>query len=72
MPLLNDEQITEALNSLDGWEREGDKIIKTYNTKNFVDTMGLVNKIALLAERADHHPDLNVHYSKVIVTFSLS
>lgn len=70
MPLLNDEQISESLKSLDGWERAENEITKTFKTKNFVDTMGLVNKIALLAERADHHPDLSVHYSKVVINLS--
>ncbi len=70
MPLLSDEQITNELKSLGGWERNENEIIKTFKTKNFVDTMGLVNKIALLAERADHHPDLGVHYSKVVINLS--
>ncbi|MGH7885840.1 MAG: 4a-hydroxytetrahydrobiopterin dehydratase [Thermodesulfobacteriota bacterium] len=70
MPLLNDEKISEFLTTLDGWERIDNKISKTFKTKNFVDTMGFVNKIALLSERADHHPDLGVHYSKVVVTLS--
>lgn len=70
MSLLKDDQIIEALKSLDGWERSKNEITKTFKTKNFVDTMGLVNKIALLSERSDHHPDLGVHYSKVVITLS--
>ena len=70
MPLLNDQEILTSLATIDGWQKEGNEIKKTFKTKNFVETMGLVNKIALLSERADHHPDLGVHYSKVVVSLS--
>ena len=70
MPLLTDKQISEELNLLDGWEREENQIVKLFSTRNFVNTMGFVNKIALLAERADHHPDMLVQYSRVTVTLS--
>ena len=70
MALLNDKQISEQLSPLNDWKNEGKQITKTFKTKNYVETMGFVNKIALLAERADHHPDLGVHYNKVVVTLS--
>lgn len=70
MPLLNEKQISENLGSLNEWEQDGKTITKTYKTKNYIETIGFVNRIALLAERADHHPDLGVHYNKVVVTLS--
>lgn len=70
MALLNENQISQHLSSLDGWKNEGKQITKTYKTSNYIETIGFVNKIALLAERADHHPDLGVHYNKVVVTLS--
>ena len=70
MSLLSDAEISDELGSLAGWEKHENTITKVFKTKNYVDTIGFVNKIALLSERADHHPDLFVQYSKVTVTLS--
>ncbi len=70
MTVLADNEIKERLKKLDGWELEGNSIKKEYKRKDFVDSVGFVSKIALLAERADHHPDLLVQYNKVNITLS--
>lgn len=70
MSLLSDAEISDELTSLTGWEKHENTITKVFKTKNYVDTIGFVNKIALLSERADHHPDLFVQYSKVTITLS--
>ncbi|NIP30715.1 MAG: 4a-hydroxytetrahydrobiopterin dehydratase [Candidatus Dadabacteria bacterium] len=68
MQLLTDDQISKELTQLTGWERINNQIEKVFNTKNFIYTIGFVNQVALLAERADHHPDILVQYSKVTIT----
>lgn len=70
MALLTEKEISSGLAALDGWERDGEEIKKTFVLRNFVDSMGLVNKIALLSERADHHPDLLIRWNKVSVAVS--
>lgn len=70
MPLLNDGEIQDKLGGLDGWERVENEITKVYKLKNYVESVGFVAKIALLAERADHHPDIILQYNKVTVTLS--
>lgn len=70
MALLTEKEISSGLAALDGWERDGEEIKKTFVLRNFVDSMGLVNKIALLSERADHHPDLLIRWNKVSVAIS--
>src|SRR6185436_7315877 len=51
-----------------GWQAvQNNKLVKTFEFKNFVQTMGFVNQVALIAQAEDHHPDLHVSYSKVIV-----
>lgn len=70
MGLLTEKEISSGLAALDGWERAGEEIKKTFVLRDFVDSMGLVNKIALLSERADHHPDLLIRWNKVSVALS--
>ncbi len=70
MPLLTENEISSVLEGLDNWRRNGDRMEKTFVLKDFVDSMGFVNRVALLAERADHHPDILVRWNKVSITLS--
>ena len=67
---LTDAELETALRGLSGWRREGSAITRKYECQGFAGAMALVLRAALLAERADHHPDILVQYSKV--TFTLS
>ncbi|GAB1348571.1 4a-hydroxytetrahydrobiopterin dehydratase [Ignavibacteriales bacterium] len=55
---LPDEMINNELAGLNGWQRNGDTITKTYNFGNFAEVVQVVNKIAELAEDQNHHPDI--------------
>lgn len=70
MPLLPDSEIQEELSSLKGWRREGLEIRKQYELKDFVHAIGFVNSIALLAEKANHHPDIDIRWNKVKLVLS--
>jgi len=70
MALLSENEITEKLASLEGWGQEGNQIAKQFKFKNFIQSIGFVNKVAILAERVDHHPDILIEYSKVTITLS--
>ena len=70
MALLTEKEISSALEVLQGWQRKGEEIEKTFILRNFVDSMGFVNKVALLSERADHHPDILIQWNKVSITLS--
>ncbi len=65
MAKLTKEQVDEALKELEGWEREGDAIVKTFTFEWFTPAMGFVAKVGLLAERNDHHPDIDIRYKTV-------
>lgn len=56
--ILDQEQLTEALKSLDGWTAEGKILKKSLKFDNFADALAYVNRIGDLAEAADHHPDI--------------
>lgn len=70
MPLLNESEITEGLKGLSGWERKGNEIEKVFKLRDFEEAVGFVNKVAVLAEKADHHPDILIQYKNVILTLS--
>lgn len=48
----------------------GKEIKKTYALKDFVHAMGFVNSVALLAEKANHHPDIDIRWNTVTLALS--
>ena len=70
MALLKENEIDNFLRDLSEWSKAGNEITKTYKLKNFIESIGFVNKIAILAERADHHPDILIQYSKVKINLA--
>lgn len=70
MALLTEEQIEQELKRLNGWTRQGNEITKEYTFKDFVQAMAFTNSVALVAERADHHPDIDIRWNKVKLTLS--
>ncbi|NGZ61285.1 MAG: hypothetical protein CV081_12405, partial [Nitrospira sp. LK265] len=49
MPLLTDAEIEEGLKGLNGWERKENEIVRVFKNKSFVDSVGFVNKVSILA-----------------------
>ena len=70
MPRISHNQVTNELKGLKGWGLAGNEIRKTFELKDFVHAMAFVNSIALLAEKANHHPDIDIRWSKVTLTLS--
>lgn len=70
MAVLSDEEVSAALGELAGWERSGDEIVKTYELPSFPAAIAFVTRVGFLAEKADHHPDLDIRWRKVKVALS--
>jgi len=70
MALLTEQEITAGLGKLRGWTRAGNEIRKTRELKDFARSMGYVASVALLAEKANHHPDIDIRWNKVTLTLS--
>ncbi len=70
MALLSETQIRDRLARLPGWERRGNEIRRTWTFADFESSMAFVNKVAALAQAADHHPDIDIRYSKVTLVLS--
>ncbi|HYI46426.1 MAG TPA: 4a-hydroxytetrahydrobiopterin dehydratase [Actinomycetota bacterium] len=68
--LLDDEEIEQRLDELGDWEREGDEIHKWFEFDDFSLAIGFVNDVAKMADRYDHHPDIDIRYNRVRLTLS--
>ena len=67
---LSDIAIQRELGNLPGWSRRGDVITKTFQFRNFLSGIHFVSAVAKAAETADHHPDIDIRYTKIICTLS--
>jgi 4a-hydroxytetrahydrobiopterin dehydratase len=70
VPPLTEKEARELLKQLDGWELGDKRISKTFTFKNYYQTIAFVNAVAWMTHREDHHPDMNVGYSKCRVEYS--
>jgi 4a-hydroxytetrahydrobiopterin dehydratase len=64
---LSADQITAKLSKLSGWSVVADKLHREFQFKDFVEAFGFMAKIALVAERMNHHPEWFNVYNKVVV-----
>ena len=70
MPKLNTAQIRTALASVKCWRKKGRTITQTYRFKDFPAAIRFVNAVARLAEKAWHHPDIDIRWNKVTLTLT--
>jgi 4a-hydroxytetrahydrobiopterin dehydratase len=70
MALLSDAQIEQHLQGSQ-WQRDGDSIVRDLQLADFAAAIALVDRVAELAESANHHPDILVHgWNKLRLTLS--
>lgn len=70
MAALSKNEIQLKLKDMRGWTHQGKAIQKRYTLKSFMPALGLVNKIAEAAEKAQHHPDITINYNVVGIALS--
>lgn len=58
-------EITAAMAGVPGWTHNGDGIERQYKCPDFVTAFAFMARVALLAEKADHHPEWSNVYNKV-------
>lgn len=68
--ILDTDQLTDTLKTLDGWIADGVLLKKSFKFANFAEALDHVNRIGVLAEAADHHPDITFGwgYADVVMT----
>ncbi len=66
-PVLSDNELGEALFGAGGpeWELVGGRLVKTVECEGFVGSLAFVNEVGVLAEAANHHPDIDIRYNRV-------
>ena len=70
MGLLKESDIEQRLPSVPSWARSGSSLRRTIEFDSFPAAIAFVDRVAVLAEQADHHPDIDIRYRQV--TFVLS
>lgn len=67
---LSDAAITEALSMLEGWERDGDKLVKTFETATYPQGLAFASAAGMVADGMNHHPDMSIGWKKVTLEFT--
>jgi 4a-hydroxytetrahydrobiopterin dehydratase len=62
---LTEDEVLSLLRELPEWALQEGKLIRFWNFTDFVEAMAFVNRVAELAERAGHHPDIDIRYNRV-------
>lgn len=70
MPRLSKDEARARLKNLQGWKLDDDEIEKEYRFADFKQAMAFVNRVADLAEEANHHPDIEIKYNRVELSLS--
>ena len=68
--ILSAAELAQRLSALPEWEHAEGRLRKTFAFADYHRTIGFVNALAWMANRQDHHPDLSVHYNRVVVAWS--
>lgn len=68
----SEEQITAGLAALPGWTRAAGRsaITKTFKWADFNEAWGFMSRVALAAEKLDHHPEWSNVWNRVDITLS--
>ena len=67
---LSDIEIQRSLGARSWWTRRGNSLTRTFEFPTFPAAIAFVNRIADVAEKMDHHPDVDIRYTKVTCTLS--
>jgi 4a-hydroxytetrahydrobiopterin dehydratase len=70
MEKLTSAQIKTALPSVPDWKKKGAAITRTYQFKDFPAAIKFVDKLARVAEKAWHHPDIDIRWNKVTLVLT--
>ncbi|WP_213452490.1 4a-hydroxytetrahydrobiopterin dehydratase [Rhizomonospora bruguierae] len=60
--LLDPEAVTTALRELDGWSGDPAALTRTVQLPTFADAIAVVDRVAVVAESMDHHPDIDIRW----------
>lgn len=64
---MTSSQIEQELANLDGWALKNGKLHRELKFKNFVEAWGFMSQVAMLAEKANHHPEWSNVWNQVVI-----
>ncbi len=67
MAKLNSNQIKAALSNTAGWKLRQAAIVRAFEFADFPEALRFVNAVGWLAEKANHHPDIDIRWNKVVL-----
>lgn len=67
---LSGNELDEIVKNMKGWELKDEKLQKSFKFTNFVEAFGFMTRIALEAERMNHHPEWSNVYNNVAIKLS--
>ncbi len=70
MAHLTDEQLATFITEHNAWEHSDRSIVRSFEFTDFVGAMGFVTSVALMAEKAAHHPDIDIRWNTVTLRLS--
>ena len=70
MPKLTPSEIKNALRAVPNWKQRGKLISRTVEFEDFPAAIRFVHAVARLAEKAWHHPDIDIRWNKVVLTLT--
>jgi 4a-hydroxytetrahydrobiopterin dehydratase len=70
MARLTPVQIAKRMKSVPGWTRKGREIRRRFEFEGFMGAVAFVNRVARMAEKNDHHPDIDIRWNKVTLALS--
>jgi 4a-hydroxytetrahydrobiopterin dehydratase len=68
--LLSDAELKTELAELPDWSRAGDSISRTVELPSFPEAIEFVRRVGEAAEKANHHPDIDIRWRKVTLVLS--
>jgi 4a-hydroxytetrahydrobiopterin dehydratase len=70
MPSLSPEQVDRRLKAVPSWAKRKRAISRKFQFDGFPEAIDFVTRVAALAEKKDHHPDIDIRWNKVTLTLS--
>ena len=65
MQVLSTGEARSRLDRLQGWKIEDGALVRIFKFKDFRAALHFVNRVGELAEKAGHHPDIDIRYNRV-------
>ena len=68
--LLSTDEVAAAVADLDGWEHDGEFLVRQFVFANFSEAFAFMTRVAFIAEQTDHHPNWSNVYNTVDISVS--